>query len=183
MITKITLTIDINPETLECKILKQDTSTSTKKATKIEEGVEPKIILEANKFILNQAAADLIGVQPEDRVAIRYKKIDKVLFPVIGKQEAFKISSGNRVTKGLSVSCRGVGNEELSKYGSTFTLTSMKDNPELFVMVGDTDISESNNNDIDTSTEDEAPEEDINDITQQIDENDSFNIDNDSFNI
>ena len=90
MITKITLTIDINPETLKCKILKQDTSTSTKKATKIEEGVEPKIILEANKFILNQAAADLIGVQPEDRVAIRYKKIDKVLFPVIGKQEAFK---------------------------------------------------------------------------------------------
>lgn len=179
MITKITLTLDVNPETLECTILKQETAktSSTKSKVVDDNDPEPKITLEDNKYIFNQAAATLMGVVPEDRVAIRYKKIDKVLFPVIGKQEAFKIHSGNRVTKNLTVSCRGTGNEELAKYGSIFTVSPMKDSSDLFVMIGDTDIT--NNDEIDTTQADEESE--IDQFEQEKIDVDKFEIDDKAF--
>jgi hypothetical protein len=184
MITKITLTVDVNPETLECKIIKQENakSESTRKVEPLG-GTEPKIVLEDNKYMLNEVAASLMGVSPEDRLAIRYKKIDKVLFPVIGKQEAFNIKSGNRVTKGLTVSCRGAGNEELAKYGSVFTVTPMKGSSDLFVLIGDTDAPNQEDSEIDTTQEEEAPEEDLTLENDTIDNNDSFEISDDSFNL
>lgn len=185
MITKITLTVDINPETLECKIIKQETAKSSTPSKKPEliEGSDPKVVLEDNKYVISEAAANLMGIQPEDRVAIRYKKIDKVLFPVIGKQEAFNIHSGNRVTKGLTVSCRGTGNEELAKYGTVFTVTPMKGSSDLFVLIGDTDAPNQGDSEIDTTQEEEAPEEDLTLENDTIDNNDSFEISDDSFNL
>lgn len=143
MIAKILLTVDIDPETKEVVVLKSElqkekVSTPKKKST-VEETSEPQLTLEANKYILNQAAADLMGVKWEDRLDIQYQKVEGITFPVIGTNAAFGSNGGNKLTKSLTVSCRGKANELLSKYGDVFTITKMKNQDDLFVLVGNTE--------------------------------------------
>ena len=200
MIVKIALTVDINPETLECKILKQDTTKpSVSKAVSREDDQdpEPKITLLDNKYILNNSAVKLLEIEPGDRVAIRYMDVSGVNFPAIGKQEAFKISSGNKITKDFTVSCRGTGNEKLSEYGSIFNLSAMSGRDGLFVMVGDSDRPQKTikTDKIDTSKADDEEEIDLSSLedlmqkdTQteqdnQKEKDDSYNIDNTTLSI
>ena len=168
MIVKIALTVDINPETLECKILKQDATKPSVSKPSIsredDQDPEPKITLLDNKYILNNAAVKLLEVEPGDRVAIRYLDVSGINFPVIGKQEAYKISSGNKITKDFTVSCRGAGNDKLSEYGSIFNLSAMSGKDGLFVMIGDSDKPQQNTiktDKIDTSKADEEEEIDL----------------------
>ena len=142
---KILLTLDVDLETGETTCVSREVinddkkSTSTKKTKKAkEEDPNPCITLEDNKYILNAAAAELLGVEPEDRLDIKYEKQGKgSLIPVIGTNEAFGTKGGNKLTKGLSVSCRGKANEELSRYGSTFTLMAHPNKENLFILCGD----------------------------------------------
>lgn len=145
---KVLLTLDVDIETGETVCvsrevindgLKKEKST-TKKPKKEKEKVEnpdPCITLEDNKYILNTAAVKLLGVEPEDRLDIKYEKQGKgAMIPVIGTNEAFGTKGGNKLTKSFSVSCRGKANEELSRYGNVFTITPHPNKDDLFILCG-----------------------------------------------
>ena len=138
MIVKMLLTLDFDPATGEYKTLKQEIVKEEVKTRTVKEEVpetsEPQITLDPNKYILNKAAAQLMGVAWEDRLSIKYQKIDGITFPVT--------EGGNKLTKSLSVSCRGKANDMLRQYGDTFTVTTMKGQDDLFVLVGNAERPE-----------------------------------------
>lgn len=178
MIVKMLLTLDFDPATGEYKSLKQEIVKEEVKTRTVKEEVdevaEPQITLDQNKYVLNKAAAQLMNVAWEDRLSIKYQKIDGITFPVIGTDEAFGTKGGNKLTKGLSVACRGKANELLREYGDTFTVTKMKGADSLFVLVGNAErpaepevdnikvIEDANDNidlPLDTEIEDESAKE------------------------
>lgn len=165
----IKLTLDYNPETNECKVISSDkVAAKQPKVVANNETAEPQIILDSNKYILNQAAADLLEAKWEDRLDIKYQKVKGVIYPIIGKDSAFGSKSGNKLTKSLSVSCRGKANEMLAKYGATFTLTELKGQTGLFVLIGDAPVE-----DIPEEISIREDEEDIEDLpldTELVDE-------------
>nr|UVX91140.1 MAG: hypothetical protein [Bacteriophage sp.] len=191
MIIKMMITFDYNPDTKECVLLKQEQvkekaqKTSTK-AEEAEESAEPQITLESNKYVLNRAAASLMGVEWENRLDIKYQPIEKggLMFPIIGTDTAWKTKSGNKLTKSLTVSCRGNANDLLSKYGDTFTVTPWKGHEGLFVLIGNKDrseepVTEDKNIKIE---EDENPVEDL-PLDTTLDNDEAYEIDDLSFEI
>lgn len=191
MIIKMMITFDYDPETNEYKPLKQEiVKDKVQKATKAEEAedsAEPQITLEANKYVLNKAAATLMGVEWENRLDIKYQPVEKggMMFPIIGTDTAWKTKSGNKLTKSLSVSCRGNANELLSKYGDTFTVTPWKGHEGLFVMIGNKDRSEEEptiKDDNISIKEDENPVEDL-PLDTELDNEEAYEIDDLSFEI
>lgn len=191
MIIKMMITFDYDPETNEYKPLKQEiVKDKVQKATKAEEAedsAEPQITLEANKYVLNKAAATLMGVEWENRLDIKYQPVEKggMMFPIIGTDTAWKTKSGNKLTKSLSVSCRGNANELLSKYGDTFTVTPWKGHEGLFVMIGNKDRSEEEptiKDDNISIKEDENPVEDL-PLDTELDNEEAYKIDDLSFEI
>lgn len=182
MIIKINLTVDINPDTLECKILKQETSKPSAKKVDIDDNdLEPKIFLTENKYIINKAAAQLMDIKPEDKLAIRYLDIKSVNFPVIGKQEAYGIHSGNKVTKSMTVSCRGVGRDKLAEFGTVFVISKVADRDGLFAMVGDSDKPEMPPDKIDTSEADREEDIDLDSLNAVIEQDDLKKEQDDSY--
>lgn len=102
MTTKcISRKIDKNIEVVDAKPAKR-----ASKAKK-NESSEPTLTLEENKYCLNQAAADLMGVEPDCKLDIKYEKRGKETVPVIGTDTAFGTKQGNKLTKSLTVACRG----------------------------------------------------------------------------
>nr|UVX74707.1 MAG: hypothetical protein [Bacteriophage sp.] len=191
MIIKMMITFDYNPDTKECVLLKQEQvkekaqKTSTK-AEEAEESAEPQITLESNKYVLNRAAASLMGVEWENRLDIKYQPIEKggLMFPIIGTDTAWKTKSGNKLTKSLTVSCRGNANDLLSKYGDTFTVTPWKGHEGLFVLIGNKDRSEepaTEDKNIKIK-EDENPVEDL-PLDTTLDNDEAYEIDDLSFEI
>lgn len=165
MIIKMLLTVDYDPESNTYTPIKQEIVTDkvTKSKAKVEkeESPDPIIKLESNKYVLNQAAVNLLGVKWEDRILIKYQKVEGVTFPIIGTDKAFnELGGGNKLTKSLTVSCRGKANELLVKYGTTFSVTNMKEFKDLFVLVGDAEVQ---------------PEEPVDNI--EIKEDDADNVD------
>ena len=142
------VTLDFDPKTETFKVIEQKQvqdkvrKVSNKKTT-VEETGEGIIILEDNKICLNQCAAQLLKVQPDDRIAIQYNKIGNRMIPLIGSNESFGISSGNKLTKSLTVSFRGNANTELAKYGTRFTLEEIKGKQNIYILIGETEISTS----------------------------------------
>lgn len=168
---KILLTLDVNPETNEVKIVKctpQDAVVKSKKKSASEmKNVDnttsaPQITLEDNKYYLNEAAAEFMGVEWEDRLDIKYQNIDKVLFPIIGTSESFGTKSGNKLTKSLSVAFRGKANERLATFGKIFDVTKYIGNDNLFVLVGN-------------GVEESSPE--VVDETIQVTESEEIHVD------
>lgn len=132
--------VAVDPETGEVKdftapAAKKTTTRSKKK--KEDESSEPQLILQENKYSLNTAAVELMGVQPDDKLNIKMRKIDKVMTPILGTNEAFKTTAGNRLTKSFTVACRGANNEALSAYGTIFTLEPNPDGSGTFILHGD----------------------------------------------
>lgn len=189
MIVKMMITFDYNPETneyipLKQEIVKDKVQKQTKKAEEAEDSAEPQITLESNKYILNKAAAELMCVKWEDRLDIKYQPIEKggLMFPIIGTDVAWKTKSGNKITKSLTVSCRGNANDLLSKYGDTFTVTPWKGHGGLFVLIGNKDRSEEEvDNNIEIK-EDENPVEDL-PLDTELDNEEAYKIDDLSFEI
>lgn len=191
MIIKMMITFDYDPETNEYKPLKQeivkDKVQKVTKAEEAEDSAEPQITLEANKYVLNKAAATLMGVEWENRLDIKYQPVEKggMMFPIIGTDTAWKTKSGNKLTKSLTVSCRGNANELLSKYGDTFTVTPWKGHEGLFVMIGNKDRSEEEptiKDDNISIKEDENPVEDL-PLDTELDNEEAYKIDDLSFEI
>lgn len=185
MIVKMMITFDYNPETNEYIPLKQEIVKDKKKdpallmAEEAKDSAEPQITLTDNKYILNESAANLIGVKWEDRLDIKYQLIDKIRFPIIGKDTAWGTKSGNKLTKSLTVSCRGNANSLLFEYGDTFSITPWQGHEGLFVLVGNKDRATPDEN-VEV-TEDENPENDLEAIQDAIDDTD-YEINNMTFN-
>lgn len=146
---KLLLTLDIDPETGETtcvdrEIINDDIKKSVKKSTrkkKVEDtDTTPKIILEENKYKINNAVVELLGLDldEENRLNISIEKSGRTKYPVFGTGEAFgNPQVGNKLTKSLTVACRGVANKELSAYGTVFTLEPHPKNEGLFILKGD----------------------------------------------
>ena len=145
------------------KKTKAETPKKGKGKSTLPDSKEPLIVLEDNKYILNEAAAEALGVSPDDRIDIKYEKHGKLLKPVIGSNEAFGTKGGNKLTNSLTVSCRGKANETLSEYGSQFTLIPHAHKDGLFMLIGDSMPEESEvvDDKIDVNEVDEEPSEDI----------------------
>jgi hypothetical protein len=156
----------VNVETGEVKEVKAKKTTSKKK--KEEESSEPQLILEDNKYCLNTAAVELLGVEPDDRLCIKYKKIGKAAVPVIGTEEVFKTKGGNKLTKTNTVSCRGKANEELATYGTVFTLSENPDGSGTFILTGDKAPETPVVHDEAVDTEDEDIRKDLEEIGDSI---------------
>ena len=119
----------INKSNFEVKNVK----TTSKKSKKIEKS-EPTLILEENKYCLNQAAIDLMNIEPDCKLDIKYEKRGKEIIPVIGSDEAFGTKQGNKLNKSLTVACRGSKREELSKYGLEFTIIPHDTKDGIFIL-------------------------------------------------
>lgn len=133
---------------------------------KKEESSEPTLTLEENKYCLNQAAADLMGVEPDCKLDIKYEKRGKETIPVIGTDSAFGTKQGNKLTKSLTVACRGSKNEELSKYGTEFILVPHETKDGIFLLQNeDVKLEQALDDTIDKGDE---PEEEI-DLPMDID--------------
>ena len=102
--------------------------------SKKEESLEPLLTLEDNKYCLTQAAVDLMGVEPNCKLDIKYEKRGKETVPIIGSDEVWQTKGGNKLTKRLTVACRGSKNQELSKFGKEFTLIPHDKKEGLFIL-------------------------------------------------
>lgn len=157
----------INSETGEIKSFSPVKKSTTKKSvSKVDTDTTPKLTLETSKYILTQAAADLLGVQPDDRIDIKYEKQGKRMVPIIGSNEAFGTKAGNKLTKSLTVSCRGKANEELSQYGTIFTITAHPTKEGLFILNGDKIIPEQQ---VDDTVEIKEDQSDV-DLDSELDD-------------
>lgn len=176
--------VAVNPESGETRdftAAKKTTTTTRTKKKKEDENPNPQITLEENKYKLNTAAVELMGVAPDDKLCIKMKKIDGVMLPIIGTTENFKVKDGNRVTKTFTVACRGANRDALAAYGTIFDLEA---NPELegtFIMRGDkggvvinddniakdVELPEDLNINLDEMSDDEMP--DLSGLEEQVD--------------
>lgn len=145
-----------------------------KKVSKIkkEESNEPQLILEDNKYSLNTAAVELMGITTEDKIDIKYEKRGKNMIPVIGSDSVFGTKQGCKLTKSNTVSCRGSKNEELAKYGSVFELIPHETKQGLFILKGNNGPEIIEESEIKLDEEDENLPLDI-DLTELIEDEDA----------
>lgn len=138
-IDKVVRVVEDKPKKKSAKPQKSESST-------------PMLILEDNKYSLNQAAVELMGVEPDCKLDIKYEQRGKQRVPVIGTDEAFGTKQGNRLTKSFTVACRGSKHEELEKYGTEFTLVPHESKEDRYILTSDVQLEEN---------ADDAPEEEI----------------------
>ena len=135
---------DVNEQTGEVTFIgKEEINVDTAKKSsspKTLGGDEPKLVLESNKYALNKAACKLLKVEAGTTLYINYPKKDGKYVPVIGASEAFGVKSGNKLTKGLTVSYRGAANEKLAEYGTNFEFIE-SENPGIYYLKGDKIVS------------------------------------------
>lgn len=146
-----------------------------KKVSKIkkEESNEPQLVLEDNKYCLNTAAVELMGITTDDKIDIKYEKRGKNMIPVIGSDSVFGTKQGCKLTKSNTVSCRGSKNEELAKYGSIFELTPHETKQGLFILKGNNgpEIIEESEIKIDEEDENLPLDVDLNELIEDEDAN------------
>jgi hypothetical protein len=109
---------------------------SAMKVAKVDESTEPLIKLDPNKLILTTGAVQMLNVCADCRIDIKYKKKDKASIPVIGSNEAFGVSGGNKLTKTNTISFRGAANAKLAEFGTIFKLEPSEDEG-IFYLIGD----------------------------------------------
>ena len=148
---KVLFTYEQDDETGEVKVLNREVinddlpkakkKTSAPKKSKADENPEPELTLEDNKYCLNTAAIELLGVEAEDRIDIKFEKRDKIRVPVIGCNTAFGTQGGNRLTKSNTVSYRGKNHDLLEEYGTVFSFKET-DKEGIYELIGDKPIPE-----------------------------------------
>lgn len=160
----LNIKLEYNPENETVKV--KSCTVEKTEPTKVYETNDPQITLDASKYTLNPAAAEMLGVVAGDRIDIKYQVIDGIEYPVIGTEESFGSGGGNKLTKSLTVAYRGKNNDRLLKFGDVFTVTPMKDLNGLFVLIGNAEkpaipdeieVNEDNNNHEDLTDSDGDP--------------------------
>ena len=145
---KYQVTVDTETGEMTTKCIKRTVDktnfeVSEKKTAKkkvVEDNSSPQLTLEDNKYRLNTAAIELMGVSAESKIDIKYEKQGKSMIPVIGSDEAFGTRCGNRLTKSNTVACRGSKHEELIKYGTVFQIVPHDSKAGLFILKGDAQV-------------------------------------------
>lgn len=137
MIKQITVTFSFDSETEEVSDIKvvgssEKKKTTTKKVKDVvtEIGSTPLITLEANKLVFNSKAVLDMGIQYEDRVLIKWEKLDgkKELVPIIGTDISFgEEGAGNKVTKSNTIAYKGKANTVLAERGTEFTIVEYRE--------------------------------------------------------
>ena len=151
---KVLFTYEQDDETGEVKVVNREvvnddlpkakkTSSPKKSTKKADENPNPELTLEDNKYCLNTAAVELLGVEVDDRLDIKFEKRDKVRVPVIGCNTAFGTQGGNRLTKSNTVSYRGKNHDLLEEFGTVFSFKET-DKDGIFELVGDKPIPTEN---------------------------------------
>ena len=169
---KLEFSLIVDTETGEFSIVSKDTGeikegkattkgTRSKSKPKSDGSTIPQLILEENKYRLNSAAIELMGVEPDARLDIKIEREGGSRHPVLGTDEAFKTHSGNRLTKSYTVSCRGKNREQLETFGTIFNLIPHNKIPGLFIL-------ESQDGDSPTEVEDENIELPSNDASEDL---------------
>lgn len=143
------------------EVKKSSTSTRTKKP-KDTDPVAKLTVLDG-KVQLNNAAIELTGFEPEDKIAIKYEKKGRLITPILMQND----KEGNRLTKTYTIFCRGGKRDELLRYGDVFELEPY--NEGTFKLKGNI----------------EQPEDDIIDVPEEIASEDeldeAFDVDNIDF--
>lgn len=137
-------------------------SSSKKKDSEVDDtNPNPLLILEENKYILNKAAVEALGVEPGDKVDIKQQKLNKKECLIIGAAETFGTQSGNKLTQKNAVSYRGKNNQNLAEHGNEFTFTPHPKIEGLFILTGnqEPEIKE----DVVPEAEDIASEDELDD--------------------
>ncbi|MED9974171.1 MAG: hypothetical protein UE505_04160 [Streptococcus salivarius] len=158
-------------------------SSSKKKDSEVDDtNPNPLLILEENKYILNKAAVEALGVEPGDKVDIKQQKLNKKECLVIGAAETFGTQLGNKLTQKNAVSYRGKNNQNLAEHGNEFTFTPHPKIDGLFILTGnrEPEIKE----DVVPEAEDIASEDELDDeMASLIDGNaDDTEISDNDFN-
>ena len=158
-------------------------SSSKKKDSEVDDtNPNPLLILEENKYILNKAAVEALGVEPGDKVDIKQQTLNKKECLVIGAAETFGTQSGNKLTQKNAVSYRGKNNQNLAEHGNEFTFTPHPKIDGLFILTGnrEPEIKE----DVVPEAEDIASEDELDDeMASLIDGNaDDTEISDNNFN-
>ena len=153
------------------EVVEEKSKKKTSKSKK-EESTVPSLILEENKYCLNQAAITLMGVEPDCKLDIKYEKRGKETIPVIGSDESFGTHNGNKLNKSLTVACRGSKREELSKYGTEFTLVPHETKDGIFILQNKNANFESTVSDV-PEAEDEIELPDDIDLQDLVDDKDA----------
>lgn len=194
---KLLLTLDIDPETGETTCvdreiinddIKKSVKKSTKKTKKVDDDGTPRIILEDNKYKINNAVVELLGLDldEENRLLIQFEKKGRTKRPVFGTGDSFgNPDSGNKLTKSLTVACRGAANKELSEYGNEFTLEPYEGKKGLFVLIGNVEAPEIPDGDENVAVPSKYVTEDDLDLSDFIDSEDEKEeeVDGFSFNL
>jgi len=127
----------------------------------------PTLTLYDNKYQLNKAAVDLMGIEPDMKLDIKYEKRGRVLIPVIGREEALASKKGNKVTKSFTVSYRGKNNDTLATYGSVFEITPHDKYGNQFILKSES--MEEPEPEVDLTVEVPSIDEDLTDIDDSED--------------
>jgi hypothetical protein len=124
----------------EERVLGEETKKTKRTRTKKIEDDDPiaKITVLDNKLQLNNAAIELTGFQPDDKVAIKFEKKGRITNPVIMLDE----KEGNRLTKTNTISCRGSKRDEILKFGNIFTIEEHPSVVGTFLMKGNIEIED-----------------------------------------
>ena len=167
MLIKMLCTFDFNPETNEYKPIGTPEIVKDKPKKKVTcDSATAEVTLLDSKYMLTQAAVDLLDVTPGDRINICYNNLPdnpNVKVPIIGSSKSWGNDLGNKLTKSLTVSYRGVANSVLAEYGEVFTLEPYKDG--LFIMRGDKPVVVDDNIEV---TETPEVEEDLQEIEEDF---------------
>lgn len=127
----------------------------------VDEDPTPKLTLLEGKLQMNNAAVQLTGYEPEEKIDIKFEKKGKVSCPVMMRAE-----SGNRLTKTYTISCRGSKHDNLAEYGNVFELLPYEGKNGYFKLKGDL---EKEDDIIDVPEEINDPEE-FDDINESSDD-------------
>lgn len=128
------MTIDTDTgEILNTVIL--DKSNKKPKEAKVQKN-DVHVQLLPNKLQLNSEALEILGASAGDKVDVNYMPLNGKTVPVIKLDVR-----GNKISNNGAISFRGVKNEELSKYGTEFTVQK---HGEIFLLLSGTEgINES----------------------------------------
>lgn len=157
----ITDTRELKDDSVKKPSTRKSTSSKKKDSEVDDSNPNPLLILEENKYILNKAAVEALGVEPGDKVDIKQQKLNKKECLVIGAAETFGTQSGNKLTQKNAVSYRGKNNQNLAEHGNEFTFTPHPKIDGLFILTGnkEPEIKE----DVVPEAEDIASEDELDD--------------------
>lgn len=192
----INIELDFNPETESVKIksCKINKDTVAPKSADVVDA-EPRLVLDSNKYTLNDAAIALMGIKVDERIDIKYQVVNGVETPIIGSESAFGSGGGNKLTKSNTISYRGKANAKLATFGTDFIITKLPDYDNLFALTGnipaqeptvsdEIEIIEDTNTHTDIVTEESEPLtfDDDNSFSFEVNEDDeSVEITEDTF--